>query len=122
MNVPAVQLVDVALRKALTDAAIPFDSVSIGDAFARATWSVAYAAAATPAQRTQGAAIVATLDPTNPTTIADVKAELATNDANRDLIRAVVQGLYEAIPNPPIALDTLAKLKARILTIYRGLL
>ena len=112
----------LVLDRALRDAGIPLDGVTVGDPQNRATWKAVYPAAATPAQRTQGDQILATIDPQDPTTVANIKADFATSDANRELIRAVVQGLYEAIPTPTPALDTLVKLRARILTIYRGLL
>jgi hypothetical protein len=118
MQIPLILVLDRALR----DAGLPIDGVSVGDPADRSTWKAFYQVSATAAQRTQGDQLLATIDPQDPTTVANIKADLATTDANRELIRAIVQGLYEAIPNPPVALDTLAKLRARILQIYRGLL
>jgi hypothetical protein len=48
-------IVDRALRAA----GIPMDGVSIGDPAVRATWSVQFQAAATPAQKATAAAILA---------------------------------------------------------------
>jgi hypothetical protein len=116
-SIPVVWVVDRALR----DAGIPISGAAVGDEQDRATWRVHYQPSATPAQRAQGDQILATIDPQDPTTVQNIKNDLSTTRANDELIRAVVQGLYEAIPNPPVALDTLAKLRARILQIYRGL-
>jgi hypothetical protein len=110
--------VPLVLDRALRDAGIPIDGVSVGDPAVRATWRALYQASATAAQRTQGDQILATIDPQDAATLANIKADLTTTRANDDLIRAIVQGLWEAIPAPTM---TLAQLKTRVLTIYRGL-
>jgi hypothetical protein len=121
MLVPAVQLVDYALRKALTDANIPFDSVSIGEPFNRATWTVQYAVTATDPQKAQGASIVATLDPADPTVIANVKADLANPRASEELMKAVAQASYE-VAQSPATFPTLLSYRNRILTLFRSFL
>jgi hypothetical protein len=113
-----VSLTDV-LDHALRDAGIPIVGVSVGDALDRQTWRAIFLPAATPAQKTQAAALLATIDSQDAATVANVKADLAQGRANEDLIRAVGQGLWEAIPAPTM---TLPQLRSRILVIYKGLL
>lgn len=49
------------VQRAITAAAIPNEGVSIGDPAVRATWSVQFLAAATPAQKVQAQTILNTV-------------------------------------------------------------
>jgi hypothetical protein len=109
-----------ALEKALLDAGIPIEGVRVGNPDDRTTWVAFYAANATPAQRTQGDQILATIDPQGPTTIATYRADLTASATNRDEIIAAIQTVWEAIPAPTSALDTLAKVRTRFLQILRS--
>lgn len=116
MTVPVI----LVLRQAFQDAGIPVVSVRVGTPDTdRAQWSVVYADEVTPAQRTQGQTLLTTLDPQDPATVAAIKADLSSGRASEELIRAVVQGLYGAIPSPT---RTLVQVRNDILAIYRNLL
>jgi len=113
MVIPLIMVVDRALR----DAGIPIDGVSIGSPNDRATWRADYTTAATSAQRTQGDQIVATIDPQDAATIANIKNDLAAGLTNRDELIALAQALFEAIPAPTV---TLPQLKARFLVLLKA--
>lgn len=113
MVVTPILVVDRALR----DAGIPIDGVSMGDPVNRATWRVFYSASATPAQRAQGDALLTTLDPQDPVTIANVKADLSITLADTEVLKAVTQALWECIPVPTL---TKIQLRARILQLLRS--
>src|SRR5438105_15498983 len=110
---PAILLIERAVR----DAGIPIDGVSIGDLTDRSTWRAFYQASATSAQRTQGDAILATLDLTDPTLLAEVKSDWATGLTNEDVLIAMAQALYQAIPTPTL---TLAQVRANFFTILKA--
>jgi hypothetical protein len=107
------------LDRALRAQNIPIEGVSVGRRDDRATWTVQYQPTATADQRLQGQQILATLDPQDAATATAIKGDLAGARLNDDLLRAIIQGLHEAIPAPSL---TLPQLRARILAIYRGLL
>lgn len=107
----------LVLERALRDAGIPIDGVSVGDPANRATWRAFYQANATAAQRTQGDTLLATIDPQDAATVTNIKADFATTHSNEDLIQAMARGLWECIPVPTM---TLAQLKARVLLLYRN--
>jgi hypothetical protein len=86
--------------------------VSFTNAADRSTWRVRYLDTATDAQRAQGDGIVLTLPADDPTTIANLKADLSVSLADMDVIKAVVASLYEAIPTPAL---TLLQVRNRIL-------
>lgn len=115
MSISVLQVLERALR----DVAVPIDGVSVDNPADRSTWSVQYAANATAAQKSQGNAIVASVDPQDPAIIANIKADLSQGSANEALIRAIVQGLYGAIQTPT---KTLAQVRNDIRAIYQGLL
>lgn len=111
--------IPVVVDRALRQAGIPIAGVSIGSLTDRTTWTAQYLPSATDAQKAQGAQILATLDPQDAPTVTAVKSDVSTVRVSDELLRAIVQGLHEAIPAPAL---TLAQLRARILAIYRGLL
>src|SRR4051794_39433706 len=114
MTIPPILVLDRALR----DAGIPIDGVG-GDVTDRSTWRAAYQPQATPAQRAQGDALLLTFDAQDPTTVAEIKADLAASGTNVDLLQAMAVALWEAIPGP---LLSKAQLRARILALYRATL
>lgn len=111
--IPVVMVVDRALR----DAAIPIDGVSVGDPTDRSTWKAFYQASATAQQRAQGDALLLTIDPQDPAILAEIKQDFAIADATKDLIVSLAQALWEAIPVPTV---TLAQLRARVIALYRA--
>lgn len=113
MNIPLVLVIDRALR----DAGIPTDGVSVGTPNDRSTWAISYPASATPAQIAAGNALLLTMDPADVATVAAVKNDLAIG-LNTEMLQAVALALWEAIPAPTV---TRAQLKARIIAIYRTL-
>jgi hypothetical protein len=115
MAIAPIQTVERALR----DAGIPIDGVSIGTLADRSTWRAFYQLAATDQQRAQGDALILSVDLADPTLLAEVRADLSTMRMNDEAVRAIVQGLWESIPAPTM---TLVQLRSRILTIYRGLI
>ncbi len=112
MIVPPIMVVERALR----DAGIPIDGVSIGDPLNRATWKALYGASATPAQRTQGDNLLTTVDPQDPTILAEIKADVASS-LDPDVVFALGQALWEAIPAP---VTTLAQTRARFFQLLRA--
>lgn len=113
MLIPPLMVLDRALR----DLGIPIDGVSIGDPLDRSTWQAFYRPIATAAQRAQGDALLLTIDPQDPVTVAEIKQDIAVGDATKDLIASVAQALWEAIPAPTL---TLAQLRARTIALYRA--
>lgn len=113
MNIPLVLVVDRVLR----DAGIPLDGVSIGTPADRGTWVVAYTGGATPAQIAAGNALLLTLDPADPTTIAAIKNDLAIA-LNSEILQALAMAVWEAIPAPTM---TKLQLRNRIIAIYKTL-
>lgn len=109
----AVQVLDRALR----DAGVPIDGVSVGNTADRSTWKAFYTAAATPAQRAQGDNLLLTFDPQDAATIASVKADIATGLTDADVMKAVARGLWEAIPAPTV---TLVQLRNRIIQLLKA--
>src|SRR5262245_44768334 len=96
MQVPVILVVERALR----DAGIPIDGVSIGDQNDRTTWRAFYQAVATAPQRAQGDALIASVDTQDATIVAEIKADFALSEANQDIAFALGQALWEAIPSP----------------------
>lgn len=113
MNIPLVLVLDRALR----DAGIPIDGVSVGTPIDRSTWAASYAANATPAQIAAGNALLLSLDTADPATITAIKSDLA-GSLNTDILQAVAMALWEAIPAPTM---TKLQLKNRIVAIYKTL-
>lgn len=113
IQIPITAVLDRAIR----DLGIPIDGVSVGDPNDRSTWKAFYQASATDAQKTQGDALLLTIDPQSPTILAEIKQDLAVSDATKDLIVSVAQALWEAIPVPTL---TLAQLRARVIALYRA--
>jgi len=111
----------LVLDRALRDAGIPIDGVMIGDPQDRATWRAFYALSATSAQRTQGDQILATIDPQDPTTIANIKQDAANQRTSDELIRAVAQASYE-VAQSPATFPTLVSYRNRIRDLFRNLL
>ncbi len=103
--------------QALKAQKIPLDGVSIGDPADRSTWTAQYQKDATDDQRKQGDAILAALDPTDTATVTTIKGDVASARVNDDLLSALVEAVYEAIPNPTMKLD---ELRARMVEIYKG--
>ena len=103
-------LVDQALRAA----GIPIAGVATPNLSDRATWRVDFDPSATPAQRTQAATILQTV-------VVDATAETdydAMSQTDQKILKAVTQGLWEAIPSP---LLTKPQLRTRIIAIFKGL-
>jgi hypothetical protein len=107
----------VVLDRALRDAGIPIDGVSVGDSNDRSTWKAFYQDAATPAQRTQGDNILATLQASDVTTNANLKADLAVTLADLDVDKALAQALWECIPAPTM---TRVQLRARVIALLKA--
>lgn len=117
MPLPPIPVIAV-LQRAFEDAGIPIRSVGVGNPETdRAQWRVQYHASATPAQRTQGDALLQTLDPQDPTTIANIKQDMASALTSRDELFALGQALWEAIPAPT---TTLAATRARFMQLLRN--
>jgi hypothetical protein len=114
MNIPLIGVVDRALR----DAGIPIEGVRIGNPADRSTWLVFYAPSATAAHRTQGDALLLTVDTQDAVVAANVKTDLVISQADTELIKAVTQGLWECIPAPTM---TKVQLRARIIAIWKAL-
>ena len=112
LTIPVAEVLDRALK----NAGIPIDGVRLGDLGDRSTWEAIYRPEATADQRAQGQQILATLDPQDATTLGTIKAEVSSARVTDDLLMAVVQALYEAIPTPALSL---LQVRARILTLYR---
>jgi hypothetical protein len=112
--IPMVLVLDRALR----DAGIPIDGVSVGDVNDRTTWRVFYTTMATAPQRTQGNQLLLSIDPQDAPTLTSVKAIMATARLNDEFLQAIVQGLWEAIPSPTL---TLPQLRQRVKQIFQGL-
>jgi hypothetical protein len=115
MLIPPILVIERTLR----DAGIPLDGVSVGNPSDRSTWKAFYAPSATAAQKAQGDALLLTLDPQDPTVVAELKADVAAATTNHDDLIALVQALYAAIPTPLLTLaqvraQFLANLKARL--------
>lgn len=104
------QLVVLALRAA----GIPVVSVAIGDPADRATWRIDFDPSATPAQRTQGASILASVA-VDAAARADVDA---IDAADLKILKAVSRALWECIPAPTM---TLVQLRARVIALYKAL-
>jgi hypothetical protein len=102
-----------ALDRALRRANIPIVGVKVGDESNRATWIVLYTDNASPADRANGAAIVASYDPATDAALKDEDAD-ARIDADKAL-KAIV--LWQA------QLHNLTPLQARnqLRAIYRTL-
>lgn len=115
MNIPPILVIERIIR----DAGIPIDGVSIGNPNDRSTWRIFYQPSATAPQRTQGDGLLQTLDPQDTAVVTALKQDLSTTKLSDEAIRAIVQGLFEAIPAPTM---TLVQLRNRILAIYRGLI
>lgn len=113
MVIPPILVIDRLFR----DAGIPVDGVSVGHPTDRSTWRIEYADAATALQRAQGDALLLTLDPQDPTTVATIKTEAALLLVSQDVLIAVVQAVYEAIPLPSL---TPAQVRQRAQTILRN--
>jgi hypothetical protein len=115
MIIPPILVIERTLR----DAGLPIDGVSVGSPLDRTTWKAFYQASATGAQKAQGDALLLTLDPQDPTVVAEIKADFATGLTNHDELIAMTQAIYAAIPNPLLTLTQvraqfLATLKARL--------
>lgn len=104
------------LDRALRDAGIPIESVSIGMVNGQPTRTAIYSASATPAQRAQGDALLATLDPQDPVTVANIKADYAMSQVDADVLMSLAQALWECIPAPTM---TRAQLRARFIAILK---
>jgi hypothetical protein len=117
MQIAPMLALDYAIRRAFADAGIPLTTVSIGSVTVRSTWTVVYGAAATPAQIAQGVQILATLDPQEATTLANIKADLTVGLVDDEVLTALARSLYECIPAPT---KTLVQLRARFLQLLRA--
>lgn len=113
MLIPLVMVLDRALR----DAGIPIDGVSVADPGNRATWRVFYAASATASQRTQGDALVLTIDPQDAVTLNNIRQDIAAALTAQDVIFALGQALWEAIPAPA---TTLAQTRTRFMQLLKA--
>lgn len=98
------------LTLALVRAGIPVVGVSIGRETDRATWIVFYAVTATDAQRTAGAALVATYDVAAD---AALQSELADRALDFRVVKALARATWEQLPaGKPSWTDFLARWKA----------
>src|SRR4051812_32557146 len=107
----------IVLDRALRDAGIPIDGVSIGNANDRSTWKAIYQVAATAAQRLQGDNILATLSADDVATNANLKADLAVILADMDVEKAMAQALWECIPAPTM---TKLQLRNRVIALLKA--
>jgi hypothetical protein len=107
----------MVLERAIRDAGIPIDGVSIGDVNDRSTWRAFYQPAATAQQRAQGDQILATVDPQDATVLTELKADYASSLTNQDVLIALAQALWEAIPAP---VTTLVQTRARFLALLKA--
>jgi len=112
----AIPLVFV-LERALRDVGIRVDGVSVGDPEDRSTWRAFYQPSTTVLQRAQGDALLLSLDPQDVATLTNIKTDLSVTRVDDDLMKSVIQALFEAIPAPTV---TLPQLRARILQLYRA--
>lgn len=102
------------LDQALRTANIPIIGVALGDPANRATWSVLFLPAATPADRVNAQTIIDTIVVDAAALLdADATAEIDTKD-----LRATAQALWECIPAPT---KTLVQLRARAIAIRKTL-
>lgn len=104
------------VANALKAAAIPnIDGVSVGVPDTdRSKWEVQWLPAATTAHKAAAATVLAGV-------VIDAATDLdfvQTSDIDDKKLKAIVLGLWEAIPGP---LLTKAALRARIIQIYKGL-
>lgn len=113
--IPPVFVLDRALR----DAGIPIDGVSMGSPVDRSTWLAFYQASATAAQRTQGDALLQTLDLQDPTTLVNIKTDLAAGLTGQDMLIALGQAAYECAQSPT-SFPTLVSFRNRFLTLLKG--
>lgn len=113
MVIPIIMVVERALR----DAGIPIEGVSIGTPADRSTWRAFYAAGATPGQIVQGDALIQSVDPQDPTIVAELKQDFAANASGMDLILALGQATYE-LSQSPASFPTLASFRNRVRTLY----
>jgi hypothetical protein len=103
-------IVDSAVRAAN----VPMSGVRLTDPLNRASWTVQFLPSATAQDRTNAQTVLDTVD-VSAAAIADFEA---VSDADQKVLRAVVVGIWEAIPNP---LLTKVQLRNRILAIYKTL-
>lgn len=99
---------------ALKAANVPIVSVAIGNPADRATWRIDFDPTATPAQKTQGATILASVV-IDAAAVADADAMDAVD---LKVLKAVSRALWEAIPAPTM---TLVQLRARAIQIWKSL-
>lgn len=117
MVIPPIMVIDRALR----DAGIPIDGVSIGDPLDRTTWKAFYQPSATPAQTSQGDAILATVNPQDPTILSEIKADTVTAGSNQEFLRALTQATFELVTTPA-NFPTLVSFRTRIRTLWQSFL
>lgn len=114
------------LDRALKLAGIPIVGVSVGTETDRATWRVDYHPSATAQHHADGETLRATFDPLSQTALDAEKAEMAAALDNNALIQAVARLDFEERQKLTVkagqTLLTAAETKARIRTIYQGLL
>lgn len=114
-----VPIIDV-IQRALRDAGIPIDGVSVGKPETdRSQWGVSFLDAATPQQRGQAVAILQALDPQDVTIVAELKADTAGALVNMDVVFALGQACYECAQSPA-TFPTLVSFRNRFLIILRN--
>jgi hypothetical protein len=109
----------MVLDRAIRDAGIPYEGVGIGSLVDRSTWRVFYATAATPAQRSQGANILASLDLADAALVAALKQDVAAEVSGQDALVAVAQAAWECAQSPT-TFPTLVSFRARVLQLLRN--
>lgn len=100
------------VERAIRAAGIPCAGVVIGNDADRATWRVVFAEGVTPAQRTQAASILASVDVT-PATLAD--ADLQARLSGDKLFRATVIWMAQKVGVTP------QQARTEIVAIYKQL-
>jgi hypothetical protein len=114
------------LTRALQQAGIPVDGVSIGRPDDKSTWRVDYAPAATAQHRVDGDALKSSFNPDDPAVVTSEKAAQAASADTDLLLQAVAQVDFEERQKLTVkagqTLLTAAQCKARIRAVYQSLL
>lgn len=112
MVIPVIMVLERAVR----DAGIPIAGISVGDPNNRATWSATYINGVTDQQKAQVVQILATIDPQDATIVSNIKTDLA-QAVGVDVLTAIAQALWEAIPTPAL---TLPQMRQRAIALYKA--
>ncbi len=113
-------MVETRLDRALRAAGIPIIGVSVGTEADRSTWVVQYDPSATAQQKSDGAALVATFNPTDPGfAAADLDAEVTRALDQERLISAVVWTILDTY-SPPATVAKYNAARTKIVSNYKA--